>query len=185
MTKKPEIIDTTVIAKTKLFTVENVHLRFSNGQERHFERVQGRNLESVMVVPLLDQDTFLLIREYGAGLDEYTLAFPKGGVDAHTAEDMFACANRELMEEVGYGARNISLLSTLSASPSYNKSKMHILLAQDLFEQKLEGDEPEPIEVVPWKLNRIDELLQRPDFSEARSVVAVLLLERFLSLKKI
>lgn len=180
MTKKPEIIETKVVAKSKIFTIENVHLRFSNGEERHFERVQGRSVEAVMIVPLLDKDTFLLIREYGAGLEDYSLSFPKGGVDGHTNEDIFSCANRELKEEVGYGSNKISLLASLSASPSYNKSRMHILLAEDLYEEKLEGDEPEPIEVVPWKVSQMDALLKHPDFHEARSVTALLLLDRFL-----
>jgi ADP-ribose diphosphatase len=42
------------------------------------------------------------------------------------------------------------------------------------------GDEPEPIEVVPWPLCDLGALLQREDFNEARSVAAVLLLERYL-----
>ncbi|HYF98301.1 MAG TPA: ADP compounds hydrolase NudE, partial [Coxiellaceae bacterium] len=168
------------VAKTKLFTVEDVHLRFANGQERNFERMQGRNLEAVMVVPLLDKDTFLLIREYGAGLESYSLAFPKGGMDGGNSEDMFACANRELKEEVGYGAHKLSLLASLSSSPSYSKAHMHIILAQDLYPERLAGDEPEPIEVVPWKVSQIDQLLKHPEFHETRSVAAVLLLERYL-----
>ena len=180
MTKKTEVLGTEIVAKGRIFTIEKVHLRFSNGEEREFERVQGRNIEAVMVVPLLDKDTFILIREYGAGLESYSLAFPKGGMDGGDTEDMFACANRELKEEVGYGARKLSLLSTLSASPSYNKSRMHIILAEDLYPERLDGDEPEPIEVIPWKLTEIDQLLKHPEFHETRSVAALLLLERHL-----
>ncbi len=180
MTQKTQVVNTEVVAKSKIFTIEKVHLRFSNGEEREFERVQGRNIEAVMVVPLLDQNTILLIREYGAGLEQYSLAFPKGGMDGGEQEDMFKCANRELKEEVGYGSHKLSLLASLSASPSYNKSYMHILLAQDLYPERLAGDEPEPIEVVPWKLSEINQLLQHPEFHETRSVAALLLLERFL-----
>ena len=42
-------------------------------------------------------------------------------------------------------------------------------------------DEPEPLEVIPWPLNRIDELLARPDFSESRSISALLLAQRWLA----
>ena len=42
-----------------------------------------------------------------------------------------------------------------------------LVIAQDLYVEKLEGDEPEIIEVVPWPLAELDELLKRDDFSEA------------------
>jgi ADP-ribose diphosphatase len=47
------------------------------------------------------------------------------------------------------------------------------VLARDLYPDPLPGDEPEPIEVVPWSLDRVDELLGRDDFTEARSIVAL------------
>ena len=51
-----------------------------------------------------------------------------------------------------------------------------MMVATDLYEKRIEGDEPETIEVVPWKLDRIDELLARDDFTEARSILALMLL---------
>ncbi|EKD76829.1 MAG: ADP-ribose diphosphatase NudE [uncultured bacterium] len=82
------------------------------------------------------------------------------------------------MEEVGYGARSLARLTEWSLSPAYFESVMQIVLAKDLYPKRLEGDEPEPIEVLPWKLNNIDALLAHPEFHESRSVAAVLLLER-------
>lgn len=176
MLKKPEILNSTVIAQSRCFDIEGVHLRFSNGQERHFERIKGRSYGSVMIVPMLDDETILLIREYGAGVDEYVLAFPKGAVEVE--EDLLVTADRELKEEVGYGARHLSVLARYSASPGYMESMMHVVLAKDLYEAAESGDEPEPLEVVPWKLNRMDELLANPEFHEARSVAALFLVQR-------
>ncbi len=176
MTKKPEILGSTILAQSRCFDIEGVHLRFSNGQERHFERVKGRAYGSVMIVPMLDDETILLIREYGAGVDEYVLGFPKGAVEIE--EDLLATANRELKEEVGYGARDMSVLGKYSASPGYMESMMHVVLAKDLYEAVEIGDEPEPLEVVPWKLSNIDELLAHPEFHEARSVAALFLVQR-------
>jgi ADP-ribose diphosphatase len=47
------------------------------------------------------------------------------------------------------------------------------VLASDLYEKRLDGDEPEPIEVVPWKISALDELMKCKDFTEARSVAAL------------
>ena len=54
--------------------------------------------------------------------------------------------------------------------------KIDLVLAEDLYEKRLEGDEPELLEVVRWKLSDIDDLLAQPDFIESRSLTALLLL---------
>jgi ADP-ribose diphosphatase len=54
------------------------------------------------------------------------------------------------------------------------------VLARDLYPKSLPGDEPEPIEVVPWRLDAIDELLAREDFNEARSVAALFIALRVM-----
>ena len=174
--EKPQCLNSKIVASSRLFSIEGLHLRFSNGQEVNFERVTGHAAGSVMIVPMLDQETILLIREYSAGVDDYVLGFPKGAVEAD--EDLLETANRELKEEVGYGAHQMSVVTQLSASPSYLCSVMHIVLATQLYPQIEQGDEPEPLEVIPWKLREIDQLLANPEFHEARSVAALLLLER-------
>jgi len=84
------------------------------------------------------------------------------------------------MEEVGYRANQLSSIGRVSASPGYMMSMMDIILAEDLTPATAEGDEPEPIEIVRWSLNNIDELLSHPEFHEARSQAALLILERKL-----
>ncbi len=174
--KKPQILNTTVLKDNPLFEIEQLELRFSNGAERTFYRVHSLMRAAVMIVPMLDDETFLLIREYGAGIDEYTLGFPKGALGKE--EDILEGADRELMEEVGYGANDLKLVKTFSTSPGYMSSRMHLVIARDLYEKRLPGDEPEPIEVVPWKVKDIEQLLARDDFNEARSVAALLMMSR-------
>ena len=176
MTKPPIILDTKILCESRIFRIEQMHLRFSNGHEGHFEKISGRLPGAVMIIPMLDDNTFLLIREYAAAAGKYTLGFPKGAMDH--GEDVLETANRELMEEVGYGAHELKHLTQWSLSPAYFNASMDIVLAKNLYPQKMEGDEPEPIEVIPWKISDIDALLAHPEFHESRSVAAVLLLER-------
>lgn len=177
--RKPIILETKILASTNIFQIEGVHLRFSNGAERHFERLKGHARESVMIVPIIDKETILLVREYGVGLEDYYLGLPKGTVDRN--EDILEAANRELMEETGYGARQLRLLKPLSSAPAYTTRKMRLVLATDLFEQRREGDEPEEIEVIPWKLNQLDLLLDRDDFHEAKSIAALYMVRDLLN----
>ena len=168
----PTIISQAVIAQTRQFQIETLEIQFASGQLRHYERL-ARNAArgAVLVVPMLDRNTVLLVREYAAGLHRYELGLPKGKID--DGEDAIAAANRELKEEVGYGARKLQHLHTVSLAPAYLEHTIDIILAEDLYPEKLDGDEPEELEVVPWDINRIDTLLATGECSEARSIAAL------------
>ncbi len=176
MVKKrlPQILATKKIAQGNIFSIEQVDLEFSNGEKRIYEIARPRGETAVMAIPMIDADTFLLIREYGAALQDYHLSFPKGLM--HQGEDPLLAANREMMEEIGYGANKLTLLKTMTAVPGYVPGVMFCILAEDLYPQSLPGDEPEPLEVVPWPKNKIADLLKRSDFSEGRSIAALMLL---------
>jgi ADP-ribose diphosphatase len=172
MSEKPIILKKTTIATSRLFRIESIDIEFSNGQQRNYERLaRGNPGGAVLVVPLLDDDTVLLIREYSAGVHRYELGLPKGKTDA--GESFFDAANRELKEEVGYGARHLHHLSSFSIAPSYLEHTTEIILAKDLYAEKLPGDEPEELEVIPWKLSDINDLLATGECTEARSIAAL------------
>lgn len=178
MPKKPDILARKQVAASQLFRVEELKLRFGNGEERTYERLCSGSSAAVIVVPLLNDDTVLLIREYGVGMENYELGLPKGRVEK--GEDLLEAANRELKEEIGYGARDLSLLKLMSQSPNYMQHRTQIVLARDLYEERLEGDEPEPLEVVPVRFSELDHWLARDDLTEARSIAALLLVCRML-----
>lgn len=169
--QKPTILNVETVAKSRLFNVESVDLEFSNGERRVYERMRPSTREAVMIVPIVD-DHLILIREYAVGIEAYELGFSKGLIDP--GESVYEAANRELKEEVGFGAHNLTFLKKLSMAPSYFSSKMNIVIARDLFPKKLEGDEPEPLVQVRWPLARMMELLQQPDFREARNVLSLI-----------
>ena len=160
-----------IIASTRLFKVEQLDLEFSNGVKAQYERLLGSPHGAVLIVPMLDTETVLLIREYAAGLHRYELGLPKGKIE--NGEGILAAANREIQEEVGYAAKQLDHIQSISLAPGYLSHTTHVVLATELYEAREEGDEPEEIEVVPWSLNKLDELFLRDDFSEARSIAAL------------
>lgn len=171
MPKKPQLLDSKIIADTRVFTVEQLALRFSNGTEVQYERLKGSQYGAILAIPMIDAKTVLLVREYAAGIDDYQLMLPKGRIEKN--EPILEAANREMMEEIGYGAGKLTHLTTLSQAPSYQSHTTHIILAEQLYPQKEEGDEPEPLEVVPWRLDQLPELFATGEFNEARSVAAI------------
>jgi len=181
MKKLPQVLNKTVIAKTRVFTIEELHLKFENSTEVKYERIFSPSQGAVLIVPQLDAETIILIREYCAGVMRYEIAFPKGRVEI--GEEIIASANREIMEETGYGAHSLEHIRSLSVSPGYMSHQTHIVYATDLYQQRLEGDEPEPIEVLYWKLDKLDDLLDHAEFTEARSIAALYILKDRLARK--
>jgi ADP-ribose diphosphatase len=179
MAEKPTILNKTIIATSRLFRIESLDIEFSNGELRNYERLaRSSSGGAVLIVPMLDAETVLLIREYSAGVHRYELGLPKGKTDA--GESFLEAANRELKEEIGFGARNLHHLSSFSIAPSYLEHMTEVIIAQDLYSEKLEGDEPEELEIVPWKLSRINELLATGECTEARSIAALFMALEYL-----
>ena len=55
-----------------------------------------------------------------------------------------------------------------------------MVLAEELYHAPLPGDEPEPPELVRWPLERLSELAERPDVTEARTLAALFLIRERL-----
>lgn len=83
MRQKPTILDRRIVATSRLFCVEELKLRFSNGVERTYERLasKGAGYGAVMIVAMLDADHAVLVEEYCGGTDAYELSLPKGLIE--------------------------------------------------------------------------------------------------------
>lgn len=175
MRQKPTVLAREIVASSRLFRVEELQLRFSNGAERTYERLVGKGVGygAVMVVAMLDAEHAVLVEEYCGGTDDYQLSLPKGLIEP--GEDVLVAANRELKEEAGFGAHRLERLTELSLSPGYMSQKIQVVLARDLYEERLPGDEPEPMRVDRINLRELSSLAQHPQFSEGRALAALYL----------
>lgn len=171
--KTPTILAENIEAQSRIFTVQSQQLEFSNGTQVTYERLLGSTDGAVLIVPLMEDDHILLIREYGAGVGRYELGFPKGKVDP--GESWKEASIRESQEEVGHLPADVKLLDSVSLAAGYMSHVTHIVLATGLTPQDAEGDEPEPLEVVKWHLSDWQALITHPDFSEGRAYAALML----------
>jgi len=141
--------------------------------------MRAHGLGAVIIVPMRDERTVLLVREYACGLHHYEVGLPKGRIEH--GESVLEAADREMKEEIGFGARRLQKLTSLSLAPGYMTHVTHIVLARDLYPEKLPGDEQEELDIVPWDLDDLPRLTARDDCTEGRTIAALYIARDFLA----
>lgn len=179
MHELPRVVRTTQVAKSRLFRVEELAMEFSNGVQRTYERLPAGGREAIIVVAIDDDNNLQLIKEYAAGVHRYQLTLPKGTSEA--GETLEQAAERELREEIGLGARQLTYLRHLNIAPGHMGFTIHVILAQGLYAAPLPGDEPEELQLIPWPLAAIEQLYDCEEFDEARALAALHLAVRRLA----
>ena len=169
----PKITRTEILAETKFFKIESLHLEFSNGVQRVYERLPAVGEQGVIVVAVNAAQEILLIREYAAGFHEFQLTLPKGA--AEPGENLLEAATRELAEEIGFAPRQVEFVKNLTLAPGHMGFTINVVFATDLYPLQLPADEPEPPELVTWPVSELDGLLLSEEFNEARAIAALCL----------
>jgi len=175
----PEVLSVELTAQTRLFSIETVRVRYSNGAEVALERIpSGRWPGAVIVVPVLPDRSVYLVKEYAVGSERYEIGLPQGMREPGESPEQ--TANRELKEEIGLGARKLNLLRDLSVASSVLGFRVQVVLAELLYDAQLNGDEPEPLQA--FKHNIDDVLSGSADIqiTEARSLLALYLAREYL-----
>ncbi len=132
-----------------------------------------RHPGAAAVVPFLDEDRVLMIRQYRFATGGEILEIPAGKLDPGEAPE--ACAARELEEETGYRAGRLEKLGAIWTSPGFTNEVIHLYAAFDLeaAQQQLEPDEI--IELVPMGLKEALDTLRDSTIADAKSMTALLL----------
>ena len=176
--KLPIIHERRMAPASERMKLELLELEFSNGVRRTYGRMRTHGLGAVIIVPMQDDETVLLAREYACGLHHYEVGLPKGRLEK--GESILEAADRELKEEIGFGARDLQELTELSLAPGYMTHITHVVLARDLYPEKLVGDEPEELDVIPWPIADLDKLTARADCTEGRTIAALYIARDYL-----
>jgi ADP-ribose pyrophosphatase len=128
--------------------------------------------ECVGVLPFLDPQTVVMIKQYRYITQGVTWEMPTGGM--HAGESIEQAAQRELAEEIGYRAGRLTWVSTLQTSKSVVDETAHLFLGEDLVELQLPPDETEFIAVRPLPFAEVLQMVLRGDITDSMTIIAVL-----------
>lgn len=166
-----EVKEITNIYKGKIFDVAVERVTLPNGATKNREVV--RHPGAAAMVPLLDDGTVVLVKQYRHAVGEFVWEIPAGTLEPD--EDSVTCARRELTEEIGYKAEHLDKITEILPAPGYTDERIHIFVATglSLAEQSLEDDEV--LEVEPVPIQRAVEMIRQGKIQDAKSIVGILL----------
>ena len=129
--------------------------------------------DAAVMVPLDDDGNVVMVRQYRYAVGQVVLEVPAGLMeDSESPEE---CARRELQEEIGYAATDMTPLGGFWPSPGFCDEFIHAFLARGLKASRLAADEDENIEVVRYPVARVVEMIRTGEIRDAKTIVAVLL----------
>ncbi|MCI8664136.1 MAG: NUDIX hydrolase [Hungatella sp.] len=142
----------------------------ANGHEAHWDFIHHDGAAAVL--PVADDGKILMVRQYRNALDRQTLEIPAGKLD-EPDEPKIECAYRELEEETGYRTEKLEYLMSLNTTVAFCDEAIDIFVARNLIPSHQHLDEDEVIEVEPWDLEDLLELIYTGKMTDAKTVAAI------------
>lgn len=112
---------------------------------------------SVVIVPVTDDDHVLLVRQWRHAADQHLIELPAGLIDP--GESVEETARRELREETGHEAGEVTVLGTAYLSPGFTDEQSTFVLATGCTPIETERDPDEPIQIAQVPLTQVPDLL--------------------------
>lgn len=126
----------------------------------------------VGVLPFIDRDTVMLVRQYRYVARRATLEMPTGGV--HAGESLEDAAQRELGEEVGFRAERLVHVCDYHTSKSVMDETAHLFLAEGLVGAARPADDTEFIDVHPLPFQAVLGMVLAGEILDSMTIIAVL-----------
>ncbi len=168
---KRKAIESNYVFKGKI-----INLRideFSLTADKKIKREVVEHPGSVVIVPILDKNKVVLIKQYRYAIGREILELPAGTLN--NAERPLECAKRELLEETGYKAKYFKRLGSVYLAPGYCNELIRIYLARDLKYKGRRVEEDEEIEVTVLNLKDAFHDVLKKRFYDAKTICGLYL----------
>ena len=166
----PKILNSQKVFDGRVFKVTVDTVREG---ELTYQRDVVHHQGSAVIVPVHDDGTVVLVRQYRHPAVRYLLEVPAGTLaDGERPE---AGAARELEEELGLVAERLEKLSEFFVSPGFLEEKMWVYLATGLTEGKPQPDEDEVLDVVRLPIGDALEMITSGEIQDAKTIIGLML----------
>lgn len=155
-----------VIHKANFMTYINVDVELPNGKIGNRDIV--RHPGASAIIPFIDEDKIILVNQFRKALDRNLLEIPAGKLDK--GEDPKFCAIRELVEETGYKAEEVTYLGTIATAPGFCDELIYLYKATGLSKGEKSLDDDEFTEVKVFTLEEIKEMIKSGEIIDTKTI---------------
>ena len=168
--EKPQILKSVEIFRGRVVELTLDTIREG---DKTYEREVVRHPGSAVIIPVFEDGTIALVRQYRHPAVRYLLEAPAGTLERGEAPE--AGAARELEEELGYTAARLEKLTEFFVSPGFCEEKMWVYLATEMTmtAQRLEDDEI--VEVVRVPFSQALSMITTGEIDDAKTIIGVML----------
>jgi ADP-ribose pyrophosphatase len=167
-------IDSTVVYDGAFLKVSSDTVRLPNGASAAREYIHHPG--AVVILPVFDDGSVLLERQFRYPLNRVFIEFPAGKIDP--GEDPLLCAQRELKEETGYTARDWQFVCTIHNAIAYANEHLDIYLARGLTEGPAKLDDEEFLDVYKAPLSELLDGVRSGAVTDVKTVIGAFWLEK-------
>ena len=128
---------------------------------------------SVGILPVLEDGSLVLVEQFRYVVGVRLLEIPAGTIEEGESPEV--CAARELLEETGYQAGRLTLLSSFYLAPGYSNEFMWLFKASDLRAGEQKPMLDEAIEVKRVSLDEALRLVEEGRIRDVKTICALLL----------
>ena len=155
-------------------------VRYPDGSSGELEMI--RHPGASAVVPFLsdpesDDPQILLIRQYRYAAGGFIYEIPAGRLEPGEAPEV--CARRELLEETGCSASQLSPLIPFLTTPGFTDERIHLFMASGLTRGQAKREADEFMELAPMALSQVLKMIETGEIEDAKTIIALLFVAGF------
>ena len=168
-TGNPGLTSVRELYRGRVFGFFEEEVTLPNGRRAAYGVV--RHPGSTGIVPVADDGTIVMTRQYRHPAGEYLLEIPAGTNDP--GETPLVCAHRELEEETGMAAGEMLLLNRIHILPAYTDELIHVYLARRLRPTRQDLDPDEIITVERHSMDALMAMIAEGRITDALTILAL------------
>ncbi len=169
-------LNSTTVFTGRVFTLRQDKVRLPDGNTTTLDILQHNG--GIAIVPIDERGNVWFVRQYRQAAGQVLLEIPAGTLEpGETPEEN---VHRELQEEIGMDARQVTPIGACFLAPGYSSEYMRLFLARDLFPASLEGDADEFIEVVRIPFAQALQMIPQGAFQDAKTILGLLWVQTLL-----
>lgn len=169
-----------VLYQGRVFKLVKENVTLDNGLTINLDII--RHPGAAAIVPLLNNRTVILIKQYRHAIGDFIWEIPAGTLSQK--ETPIQCAKRELIEETGFAAEVWKRLGTITPVPGYSDERIHIFLATDLTIAQQELDADEILNVHKVKLDDAMEMIYKGTIQDGKTISGLCMVTHWLNDKR-